>query len=415
MKPRTLAYDVIVIGGGAAGMMAAGTAALRGKRVLLLEKNAKLGEKLAISGGRRCNILNAESDEKKLLAHYGSAEQFLYSAFSKFGMEETYTFFESRGLPLKVEAKQRAFPLSERAVDVVNTLRAYLAEGRVQIKLNSPVTRVKRTGSSIEYVEAEGKAYSATSYIFATGGLSRPTTGSTGDGFAWLTQLGHTVEVPTPTIVPLKAEEKWVKDIAGVSVPDVKISFLVDGVRSFSKTGPILFTHTGISGPTVLNASGKVAALFEQGEVAAHIDFFPATDLGTLDEQLTDLFNRAKNKDLKNVFKGFAPAGMSGLILSLVPEIHADEKVNGVTKEARRKLLSLLKDFPLTITGLAGFEKAIVADGGVPLTELDMRTMRSKKVENLFIVGDLLHISRPSGGFSLQLCWTTGYVAGTNA
>src|SRR6187549_71669 len=192
MKPRTIAHDVIVIGGGAAGMMAAGVAAAHGRRVLLLEKNAKLGEKLAISGGKRCNILNAEKDTKRLLANYGTAEQFLYSAFSKFGMEETYAFFESRGLPLKVEAKQRAFPVSERAVDVVSALRAYLAEGKVQIKLNAPVTLVKRKGESIEYVEAGGTKYAADSYIFATGGLSRPATGSTGDGFAWLTALGHT-------------------------------------------------------------------------------------------------------------------------------------------------------------------------------------------------------------------------------
>jgi predicted Rossmann fold flavoprotein len=421
-KAQVEKYDVIVAGGGAAGMTAAGTAAARGKRVLLLEKNAKLGEKLAISGGKRCNILNAQPDEKKLLASYGSSEQFLYSAFSKFGMRETYEFFEANGLPLKVEARNRAFPQSEKAVDVVTTLRAYLAEKGVQVKLRSPVECIKRKGNRIESIEAGGKSYSADSYIFATGGLSHPETGSTGDGFKWLKDLGHSVETPTPTIVPLKVKEGWVKDLAGVAV-DAKVTFSVDGVRGFSKTGSILFTHTGISGPTILNSSGKVAGLEESGEVTASIDLFPSTDLGTLDRNLTDLFEQNKNKALKNVLKGFVPAGMNDVLLELHSRSHlefqgetlnvaADAKVHSVTKEQRRALVELLKNLPLTITGLMGFDKAVVADGGVPLTEIDMRTMRSLKVDNLFVVGDLLHISRPSGGYSLQLCWTTGFVAG---
>lgn len=407
-------YDVIVIGGGAAGMMAAGTAAARGKRVLLLEKNTKLGEKLAITGGSRCNILNAEKDAKKLLSNYGSAEQFLYSPFSKFGMKEAYTFFESRGLPLAVEARQRAFPKSEKARDVVAFFRDYLAQGNVQVKHATAVDLIKRKGTSIEYVQAGGKKYVAHAYILATGGLSHPETGSTGDGFTWLQELGHDVQKPTPTIVPLNVKEKWVKDVAGVAVKDIKISFCVNGKRVFSKTGPLLFTHKGISGPTVLNASGKVAPLFQEGDVTARIDFFPTLDIGALDTHLTKIFEQNKNKNLKNVFKECAPAGMSVVLLDMLPTLNADVKVHSVTKEQRRALVELLKALPLTITSLAGFEKAVVADGGVHMREIDMRTMRSKIISNLFIVGDLLHISRPSGGYSLQLCWTTGFVAGSN-
>lgn len=415
MSQKILKKDIIVIGGGAAGMMAAGVAAARGRQVLLLEKNAKLGEKLAITGGGRCNILNAESDEKKLLSHYGKAEQFLYSAFSKFGMQGTYEFFESKNLPLKVEARKRAFPKSENATDVVTALRTYMGEKAVQVKLRSKVDAIKRKGSRIDWIESGGIKYSADSYILATGGLSRPETGSTGDGFKWLKELGHTVVTPTPTIAPLKTKESWVKDVAGVSLEGARITFFAEGKKAFAKTGPILFTHTGLSGPTILNSSGEVAELFREGDVTARIDCFPALDVGTLDKNLTSHFEVNKNKVIKNVVKEFAPSGIASVVLELIPTLAPDAKVHSVTKEERRAIAELLKALPLTITGLMGFDKAVVADGGVPLTELDMRTLRSLKLENLFIVGDLLHINRPSGGYSLQLCWTTGYVAGENA
>ena len=408
-------YDVIVVGGGASGMMAAAVSSARGKRVLLLEKNSKLGEKLAISGGGRCNILNAEEDEKKLLAHYANSEQFLYSAFAKFSMRDAYAFFESNGLPLKVEGRKRAFPESEKARDVIKTLHRRLIEGNVDIRLTSSVTKVNANKGRIVSVEVRGAAYSADSYIFATGGFSRPETGSTGDGFPWLTALGHAFHPPTPTIVPLRTKEAWAKNLAGIAAPDAKITFLIEGKRSFSAIGPILFTHSGISGPTILNVSGKVADLLQEGEVTATIDLFHKTDVGTLDKALATAFDQNKNKSLKNAVRTFVPPGMSAVLLSMLRDIDSETKVHSVTKETRRQLAVLFKSLPLSITGLMGFNKAVVADGGVPLTEVDMRTMRSKKVENLFIIGDLLHISRPSGGYSLQLCWTTGHVAGTHA
>jgi len=408
------AYDVVVIGGGASGMMAAGIASNRGLNVLLLEKNAKLGVKLSISGGGRCNIVNAEEDEKKLLSQYGKSEQFLYSSFSQFGMKETYEFFESHSLPLQIEARHRAFPKSERASDVVKTLEKYMKAGGVEIKLKSTVTHIHREGNHITSVEAGGRKYSARSYIFATGGVSRPETGSTGDGFRWLSVSAHTVAKPTPTIVPLLTKETWVKDIAGVSAQSVKITYKLEGKRAFSAEGAILFTHKGISGPAVLNSAGQVAELLEGGEVTAHIDFFRDTDAGSLDKKLSAFFDQNKNKSVLNAIREFSPPGIAFALLALT-SIEKETKVHSVTREQRKKLSAQLKNTTLTISGLMGFEKAVVADGGVHLREIDTKTMRSKLVDNLFVIGDLLHITRPSGGYSLQLCWTSGFVAGSNA
>jgi predicted Rossmann fold flavoprotein len=408
-------YDVIVVGGGASGMMAAGQAAARGKRVLLLEKNAKLGEKLRISGGGRCNITNAEEDPKALLAKYGDAEQFLYSPYSQFGVADTFEFFKSRGLPLVVQGNKRAFPNTEKAADVIKVLDTYLKEGHVEVRTKSPVTQIRARGGKILSVCAGRAEYEADAYMFATGGVSHPETGSTGDGFEWLRTLGHTVVPPSPNIVPLKVREKWVKAAAGHSIPDMKITFRQGSGKKVSRAGALLFTHFGISGPVVLNAAGAVGDMLHEGEVTATIDIYPKIDIGILDTHIRDIFDANKNKMLKNVFKEIAPAGLTDTLLSLVPEINPDTKVHSITREERRRLVDLLKSLTLTVTGLMGFDRAVVADGGVPPEEVDMKTMRSKRVPNLFITGDLLHITRPSGGYSLQLCWTTGYVAGKTA
>ena len=409
-------FDVIVVGGGASGMMAAGTAAARGRKVLLLEKNKNLGEKLKITGGGRCNITNAEFDEHVLLKHYGKAEQFLYSAFSRFGVRETFSFFESKGLPLLTQDYKRAFPHTERALDVCNVLERYMRGNKVTIKIGSPVTRVVFENRKIVSVVSGQHDYKAQSFVFATGGVSHPETGSTGDGFLWLAQLGHTVSKPTPTIVPLAVKERWAKELAGVSLALTKITFFVDGVKQFSETGKILFTHFGVSGPLILNCAHKVSALLHSGVTTATLDAFPDTDLGLLERRIVAVFDKNKNKMLKNIFKDIVPAGTSSSILSLVRKVvDPEKKGHSVTKEERRYIARILKALPLTITGLMGYDRAVIADGGVPLAEIDMKTMRSKKIENLSITGDLLHINRPSGGYSLQLCWTTGYVAGLHA
>jgi predicted Rossmann fold flavoprotein len=408
-------YDVIVVGGGASGMIAAGRAAELGLTVLLLEKNKRLGEKLRISGGGRCNILNAEEDERILLKNYGKAEQSLYSLFVQFGMKETRKFFESRGLSIVVEAYGRAFPATHKAEDVARVLEEYLKKGGVDIVFGANVSKVVKEGDEITSLVCGTTTYHAKEYIFATGSVSHPETGSTGDGFKWLADLGHTVAKPTPTIVPLAIKEKWVKELAGVSLDGMKITFFVDGIKSFSLVGKVLFTHFGISGPLILNSAHKVADLLHTGKVTATIDAAMQSDFPVLEKTIMTVFDTNKNKTLKNVIKDFVFNGMQkGIATILAEHMDIDTKVHSITKDERKKIVHLLKALPLTVEGLMGFDRAVVADGGLPLDEVDMKTMRSKKIKNLFVTGDLLHINRPSGGFSLQLCWSTGYVAGSS-
>lgn len=413
-KPRH--FDVIVIGGGAAGLMAAGRAAERGLKVLLFEKNKRLGKKLSITGGGRCNITNAEEDLKILLSQYGSSEQFLYSAFKAFGVKETFKFFESRKLPLKVEDRKRVFPKSEKASDVVESLIEYVTKGNVDVRLGTAVRKIIfSSDGKIQSIVASGGEYNANSYVFASGGLSHPETGSTGDGFIWLRNIGHTIKDPTPTIVPLKAKDAWIKNLSGKTLTNAKIIFYTNNKKQFSESGNILLTHFGLSGPTILNCAHKVADLLHTGQVTATIDLFPNLNIGELDKLLVDLFEENKNKLLRNVMRELLPPGTLDGLLSLVPEINPEKKVHSITRLERRQLVDTLKILPASITGLMGYDRAVVADGGVPLNEMDMRTMRSLLASNVFVIGDLLHIKRPSGGYSLQLCWTTGYVAGDNA
>ncbi|MEK7602043.1 MAG: aminoacetone oxidase family FAD-binding enzyme [Patescibacteria group bacterium] len=409
-------YDVIVVGGGAAGLMAAGRAAELGKKVLLIEKNKKTGEKLKITGGGRCNITNAEKDTRALLAHFGSSDKFLHSPFSQFGVEDTFNFFEERDLPLVLEAGKRAFPETHKAYDVWKVLDWYVKQGHVTVLTSSPVSRIKVSEGKIFAVLVGQKEYTANSYIFATGGVSHPETGSTGDGFPWLTKLGHSVQKPTPGIVPLSVPDAWVRSLSGISLEKVRITFFTNGTKSLTKTGKILCTHFGLSGPLIMNSASAVGDLLHAGIVTAEIDLFPTLDQGILEQHILSLFDANKNKMLKNVLKELLPPGTSQSILTLLTrELTPERTTNSITKEERKELSRLLKSLPLTISGLMGFDRAVVADGGVTLTEVDTKTMRSRIVPNLFIIGDLLSISRPSGGYSLQLCWTTGFVAGSSA
>lgn len=408
-------YDVLVVGGGAAGMMAAGVSASLGKRVLILEKNKSLGEKLKITGGGRCNITNAEEDIHKLLASYEDSQNFLYSPFSQFSNKDTFKFFEEKRLPLVVQARKRVFPHTEKAQDVFNTLKKYIEIGKVQIRLNSPVIKVIKNDNKITGVQTKDGVWEAKSFIFATGGVSHPETGSTGDGFKWLKDLGHTVKDPTPTIVPLRVSDKWVHTLAGTSLSFMKITFYLEDKKQFSKTGKILFTHFGLSGPLILNSSKKVSDLLHSGDVKAKIDAYPDTDLGTLERKIIKIFDANKNRTLHNTFKEIVPQGTAKGLELVFTDIDFNTKVHSITKEERKRIVQTLKALPIHIEGLMGYDRAVVADGGVILGEIDTKTMRSKLYDNLYIVGDLLHITRPSGGYSLQLCWTTGYVSGKNA
>jgi predicted Rossmann fold flavoprotein len=408
-------YDVIVIGGGSSGMMAAARASARGLSVLLLEKNKRLGEKLRISGGGRCNILNAEEDEKILLSKYGDASKFLHSLFAEFGMKDTFSFFEERDLLLHTEALKRTFPKSNKAEDVVSILEEELKKGRVEIRCGATIKSLETKDGSIVSVKTETEKFTGKEYIVATGGLSHPETGSTGDGFNWLSKLTHTIVKPTPGLVPLASPSLWVRELSGVSLPDTSVSFFVDGKRVFVVKGRILFTHFGLSGPLILNSSERVSDLLHEGVVTARIDLFYTVDHGALDKYVVSIFDENKNKEFKNVLKEILPEGMSkGVMLYLEETLDVEKKVHSVSKEERKRLVHTLKSMPADIDGLMGFDKAVVADGGVLPEEIDFKTMRSKKCYNLFVTGDLLHISRPSGGYSLQLCWSTGYVAGSS-
>lgn len=396
-------------------MMAAGKAGERGKRVLLLEKNTELGAKLKITGGGRCNITNAEEDEQIFLSHYGEAKPFLFSMFSQFGVKDTFSFFESHGLPLVVQARKRVFPKTERAMDVFRLLEKYIKLGRIEVRTGFAVQKINKSGKMINSVVVNGKEITASSFILATGGKSHPETGSTGDGFSWLEALGHSVKEPTPTIVPLAVQDDWVKKLAGVALRNVRINFFLEGKKKISLKGDVLCTHFGLSGPLILNSAGDVADLLHEGAVTAQIDVHPRKDIGSLDKDITAVFDSNKNKSLKNVWNLIAPVGTGPALSVLLGGIDFNTKVHSITKEQRREIVDLFKALPVTINGLMGYDRAVVADGGLSLEEIDTRTMRSKIYSNLYITGDLLHISRPSGGYSLQLCWTTGYVAGSNA
>lgn len=411
MQNKEPDFDVIVIGGGASGMMAAFTAAQNKKKVLIIEKNSKLGVKLGISGGGRCNITNEEQDPRAFLKFYGDKEQFLYSAFEKFSNKDTFTFFNSKKMPLVVEARKRAFPHTQSAESVRLLMESLLKQENVVIKLSESVKKIHADELRITKIETTKGIYTAKNYIIATGGKSHPETGSTGDGFKWLKDLGHTVAEPTPSIVPLKIKDNWVHTLSGTSLSFMKITFYVDDIKKFNKKGKVLFTHFGLSGPLILNSSKAVSDLMHEGLVTAKIDMYPDTDIGALDKKITAVFDEHKNKMFKNVVDLCVPEGIAKGILIISP-IDNNKKVHSITKEERRKFVDLLKAMPMEVEGLMGFDRAVIADGGVPLEEMNMRTMGSLKKENMFITGDLLHVNRPSGGFSLQLCWTTGYVAG---
>ncbi len=408
-------YDVIVIGGGPAGMMAAGHAALRGKRVLLVEKNRVLGKKLSITGGGRCNILNAEPDTRTLLANYGDAAKFLHSSFAQHGMQDSWDFFHKLGLPLTVEAKKRAFPLSQSAEDVTQVMRRFCTDQNVELKLKTRVDGLIFEAGVLAGIKTNQGDFKGQTFVLASGGSSHQETGSTGEGVSWLSECGHTVHDANPNIVPLTVKDEWVKTLSGTSLSFMKITFYhpVDNSR-ITKTGKLLFTHFGLSGPLILNVAHQVKQYLDIGHVTAAIDLYPDTDLGTVRQRILGTFEQHKNKDVKNIIKDLTPAGMSEAILSLLPLEMVEKKVHSVTKEERHLLADLLKGMPLTVNGTMGMDWAVISDGGVPLEEVDTKTMRSKKVENLYLVGDTLHINRPSGGFSLQLCWTTGFVAGNN-
>lgn len=408
-------YDIIVVGGGPAGMMAAGRAAQCGARVLLLEKNPMLGKKLLITGGGRSNVTNAEFDQHLFLAKFQAAGKFLYSPLSQFSVEETIRFFEERGMAIKIEADKRAFPESDKAQSVLDVLVRYMAEGNVTVKTSTEVAALIVDGERMVGIKMKsGEVIQAKSYVLATGGKSRPETGSTGEGFLWLRKIGHQVNESRGALVPLRVKEGWVHRLSGLSFPDAKLSVFRNGKKEESRRGKILFTHFGLSGPLALNMSQSIGEALQYGTVTISADLRPETNIGELDKELSSLFESTKNKQLKNTLESFIPKLLVPTII-LLAGIPPQKPVHSVTRPERLLIVRLIKNLTFTVTGLLGVDKAIVTSGGVVLEEVDFKHMRSRKYPNLYLVGDVLDIDRPSGGYSLQLCWTTGFVAGSAA
>ena len=406
--------DIAIIGGGPAGMMAAIHAAELGADVVLVEKNAKLGEKLLITGGGRCNVTNATFDNRALAQKYGKKGKFLLSPFSQWNSQRTIDFFELRGMATKTEAESRVFPQSDSAQSVWDVLVAALKKQHVRILLKSPVLKVRQVKGLVTEIETPDHIIHAKSYIITTGGTARPETGSTGDGFVWLKKLGHTIVVPDAALVPIKVAEGWVKKLQGLSLPGAKIALFENDVRRDSKTGKILFTHFGLSGPLILNMSRTIGEATKESSVTLSLDLFPTFDHKELDEKLRAHLNTAQNKKWQNALKGFLPPLLAPVALEL-SKIDPELFVNKIPREARLAFVKALKELHITPTGLLGQEKAIVSSGGVALEEIDFKTMRSQKVSNLYLAGDILDFDRPSGGFSLQICWATGFIAGLSS
>lgn len=407
-------FDIAVIGGGPAGMMAAGRAAELGAKVVLIEKNEILGKKLLITGKGRCNFTHNEFDIRKFAEKFGRNGRFLYSALALFGAREVIDFFKPRGVKGKVEQGDRIFPEKGNAQDILNALVKYIAEGKVNILLNSEVTGFKQEKEKISQALLRDRQISTDKYIICAGGKSYPQTGSTGDGYRWAEQLGHIIIKPVPALNPVKTSEKWVKELQGLSLKNVSLKLFQNGKKQDERFGEMLFTHFGVSGPMVMDMSKNIGALLKKGPVKLILDLKPALDFKKLDKRIQRDFQEFKGRMFKNSLKGLLPLSMIPLIIKL-SGIEPEKKVDYISREERNKLVHLLKELELTPTGLLGFKWSVVTSGGVTLKEVNPNTMCSKKVENLYFAGEILDLDGPSGGYNLQECWSTGYLAGESA
>ena len=406
---------VIVIGGGPAGMMAAYAAAESGHAVTLLEQNEKLGKKLFITGKGRCNLTNA-SDMEQLFANVVSNRKFLYSAFYSYDNEQVISFFESHGMPTKTERGNRVFPVSDHSSDVIAALSAALRGQHVEVLLHTKVKRLlleeREEEKRVTGVElADHTKMHADAVIVATGGISYPSTGATGDGYRMAEESGHKMVSPTPALVPMETKEPWVRDLQGLSLRNVRMSVTRGKKKLYEDFGEMLFTHFGVSGPLVLSASGCIPAKAFDQELSMTIDLKPALDVEQLDHRILREFDEMKNKQFKNSLGHLLPAKMIPVMIAL-SGIDPDTKVNEISREQRQNLMHLFKNMPLTITGLRDFKEAIITKGGVSVKDINPSTMESKLVQGLYFCGEVLDLDALTGGYNLQIAWSTGHLAG---
>lgn len=407
-------FDVVVIGAGAAGLMAAGRAAELGAKVAIIDKNKTLGRKLLITGKGRCNITQAEFNDKEFIKKLDKKGQWLFSALAAFGPEEAIGFFENRGLKTKTERGDRVFPESDKAQDVLDVLLKYLRERKVKIFSGETVSGFNLEDKKIVSIKLANRNIGAKAFILCTGGKAYPVTGSTGDGYIWANSLGHKIAKPVPALVPVETKEVWPKNLQGLSLKNVNLNLWQNNKKQDFRFGEMLFTHFGISGPIVLDISKKIGELLAKGEVIIEIDLKPALDIVQLDKRLQRDFSANGNKDFKNYLPDLVPQKMMEIIIKF-SGVDAHKKLNAITKEERRKIAATLKSLRTGARGLMGFDQAIVTSGGVDLKEIDSRSMRSKIIDNLFFAGEIIDLDGPTGGYNLQICWSTAYVAGTKA
>ena len=399
---------VIVIGGGAAGLMAAYAAAKSGNSVVLLEKNEKLGKKLYITGKGRCNLTN-DCPPDEFLAHVVRGGKFLTHAAYRFSAAETMAFFEAHGLSLKVERGNRVFPVSDHASDVTKALERACREAGVEILLGTQVQSVISEDGHARGVRTAQREFSCDAVIVATGGLSYPSTGSTGDGYRFAQEAGHSVVQPIPSLVGIELAED-VCAAQGISLKNAVLTTRRNGKVLFSQLGELLFTHYGISGPLVLTVSALINRI-PLHEVALSLDCKPALDEKTLDERLLRDFSERKNEQMKNVMRGLLPSGLTEIVLRAA-QVSAGKQANAVTKEERRRLMHTLKALSFTPKSLRGFSEAVITSGGVELKEINPATMESRKIKGLYFCGEVLDCDAFTGGFNLQIAFSTGYLAG---
>ena len=401
---------VIVVGGGAAGMMACHAAAMCGHQVTLLEKNEKLGKKIYITGKGRCNLTNA-SDMEVLFANVMSNRKFLYSAFYTFDNNQVIDLFEMNGMATKTERGNRVFPVSDHSSDVISTMAKVLKNDNVEVKLNTTVQSLIIKENKACGVIVNGKEISADNVILCTGGLSYPSTGSTGDGYEFAKKAGHRITDCTPSLVPFNIREEWVKDLQGLSLKNSAITIYDEKKKLYSDFGEMLFTHFGVSGPMILSASGNIKAGEFTKPLKLVIDLKPAMTEEQLDKRILRDFDENKNKQFRNSVSKLLPSKLIPIIIDL-SGIDPDKKVNEISKEERNHFVHLLKNLTMTINGLRGWNEAIITKGGINVKDVNPSTMESKLVSNLFFAGEVLDLDAMTGGYNLQIAWSTGYLAG---